>query len=212
MFLKPFHEEIKLDESGRSSGNVELQNPPTGIKAIKVDGKTESSNGRSLYAEVGCGSCHCCDYILLKREGEKGKRIHFIEISDLGEKEHFLHKKYRYVKNQENRRRIVREEIIREQVLKVYGSLVVFLRLPIISKADWRRIPLQKRDINKEKKAICGKEAVFCFVISGLKTPKGTQSFAYLKNRLRPDRFPSFISHVRVMGEKEFIKEYRQSG
>ena len=211
MFLTPFHEEIKLDESGRSSGNVELQNPPTGIKAIKVDGKTESSNGRSLYAEVGCGSCHCCDYILLKREGEKGKQIHFIEISDLGERARFLHKKYRYVE-QEYRDEIVREEIIREQVLKVYGSLVVFLRLPIISKADWRRIPPQKRDINKEKKAICGKEAVFCFVISGLKTPEGSQVLAYLKRHLTANSLPSFVSHVRVMGKEKFIKEYRQSG
>ena len=211
MFLKPFHEEIKLNESGRSSGNVELQNPPTGIKAIKVDDETESSNGRRLHAEVGCGSCHCCDYILLKREGEKGKRIHFIEISNLRKKESDLHKKYGDVE-QKYRDEIVREEIIREQVLKVYGSLVVFLRLPIISKADWRRIPPQERDIKKEKKAICGKEAVFCFVISDLKTLEDTQAFDYLESRLTANSLPSFISEVRVIGKEEFIEKYRQSG
>ncbi|MCY4245525.1 MAG: hypothetical protein OXE47_09415 [Gammaproteobacteria bacterium] len=101
---------------------IEVAREPLGdgYVAFRMDG---GRNKPSMQASLGLGSCHCCDYFL-----PHGEAIVLIEETELVSTIKNIKQDYPCL-NKEDKKKFVNTSIRQENLLKVYGAMLVLCRL-----------------------------------------------------------------------------------
>ena len=133
-------------------------------KAYYMDGGRGVREMPDLRADVGLGSCHCCDYFLPHDES-----VLLIEETRLFETEKSLKEQYHYL-NDEHKKEFSKEKFFSKYHLKVYGSLLVLYRLA-------NKYPCTK-------KLIHGRKYCFWLVVSQMNS-RQMKVFDNLVNKLQ---------------------------
>ncbi len=92
------------------------------FKAYRMDSTKEETDMRKA---AGLGTCECCDYVTVSNNEES---VIFIEETDLNKTIKALKKKYNYLKD-DDQVDLFRYNVLRENRLKLYGSMLVLCRL-----------------------------------------------------------------------------------
>lgn len=132
MFLEKYKESIRrwwAHRGGRIVMPLEKYKEPievackplgNGYKAFRMDGGRHKS---SMQASLGLGSCHCCDYFF-----PHGEVIVLIEETQLISTINNIKEKYSYLIDKD-KEKFVNTSIRQENLLKVYGAMLVLCRL-----------------------------------------------------------------------------------
>ena len=92
------------------------------FKAYRMD---STKKGFSMRDDAGLGTCECCDYVTVSKDNQS---VVLIEETDLERTIIGLQEKYYYLqKNHQDK--LIYEEVLRENRLKLYGSMLVLCRL-----------------------------------------------------------------------------------
>ena len=105
--FREFLEEIEIDD--RPLGG--------GYKAYRMDGGRQKPDMR---AKIGLGTCHCCDYFKMR-----GNVIILIEDTRLMESISNSKEEFNAMIEGEKKEKFLNRKICNENILKVYGSLIV---------------------------------------------------------------------------------------
>ena len=93
------------------------------FKAYRMDDSTEEES--DMRRAAGLGTCNCCDYVTVSMDNQS---VVFIEETNL---EYAINNfKEEYVcLNDKDQRKLFRDKFLRENKLKLYGSMLVLCRL-----------------------------------------------------------------------------------
>jgi len=141
---------------------IELAGTPLNYQAYRMDGNTPSPDMRK---DVGLGTCNCCDYFVLSKEGA----VVLIEETELMAQIKGLKDEYNYLRGT-NQTEFVTKYIRQENRLKAYGSMLVLCRLAAVCK--------DAKDMLQTKKY------KFWIVVSGMYSTEDARFFRNLKNPL----------------------------
>lgn len=131
-------------------------------QAYKMDSTNQNLDMRK---SVGLGTCHCCDYFLVRDDF-----IVFIEETRLFDRVRRIKEDYHYLKGQPQRD-IINDRIRERMQLKAYGSMLVLCRLA--------------EKCVTAKNLIQDKKFHFWVVVSNINLTKDETQFDYLKDSLR---------------------------
>lgn len=92
------------------------------LKAYRMDSTTEGSNMRS---DAGLGMCECCDYVTVSKDKQS---VVLIEETDLERTIIAFKEKYDYLSD-DDQVDLLYDTVLRENRLKLYGSMLVLCRL-----------------------------------------------------------------------------------
>ena len=161
-------------------------------QAYRMD-DTEQSNMRK---DVGLGTCNCCDYFLISNGV-----VVLIEETQLLRHIKRLRNEYNYLRGTDQME-FIKEDIRRENWLKVYGSMLVLCRLAAVC---------------KEAKDLFGtKKYKFWLVVSGTNTTDAEESdakiiFDHLKDNLYLDLKSllsgKIVDDVEIVPSPEFVRK-----
>ncbi len=94
------------------------------LKAYRMD-NTIATGVPDMRSAAGLGTCECCDYVTVSKDNQS---VVLIEETDLERTIIGLQEKYYYLqKNHQDK--LIYEEVLRENRLKLYGSMLVLCRL-----------------------------------------------------------------------------------
>ena len=153
MSLEKFVETIQL---ARISLNADYQ-------AYRMD--STLSQTPDMRKKAGLGSCNCCDYFLISKDGA----IVLIEETQLIYQLKNLREEYCYLKSAEYKE-FINKRIREENRLKVYGSMLVLCLLSA-----------KYEDV---KKLLQQNKYQFWLVVSGKDSPKNSRVFRNLRKPL----------------------------
>ena len=180
--LEKFVETIQL---ARVSLNADYQ-------AYRIDGNSPDPDMRK---KAGLGSCNCCDYFLISKDGV----IILIEETQLIYQIKNLQEEYCYFKPAEHKE-FTNKCIREENRLKVYGSMLVLCRMSAKYK-DVQKL-LQR---NKYQ---------FWLVVSGKDSPKNSRVFRNLRKPLLFDLrgvlTKEVVDDFKILSVSQFCTLYTQ--
>ncbi len=89
-------------------------------RVYSMDGHPDVRGGeRDMVTHVGLRSLHCCDCFIFEKES-----ISLIEFTNISETKNNIEKKVSYL-SQEDKDHFSNTEIVKDNILKMYGSMVV---------------------------------------------------------------------------------------
>lgn len=108
-----------LEKFGQFLEEIEIADRPLGsrYKAYRINGGRQKPDMR---AEIGLGTCHCCDYFKMR-----GDVIILIEDTRLMETISNSKEEFNAMIEGERKEKFLNRKICDENILKVYGSLIV---------------------------------------------------------------------------------------
>ena len=116
-----------LNKFGQFLEEIEIADRPLGsrYKAYRMDGGRQKPEDGSrqkpdMRAEIGLGTCHCCDYFKMR-----GNVIILIEDTRLMEAISNSKEEFNAMIEGEKKEKFLNRKICNENILKVYGSLIV---------------------------------------------------------------------------------------
>ena len=92
------------------------------FKAYRMDSTTEVPDMRRA---AGLGTCNCCDFVTVSKDNQS---VVLIEETDLKCTKANLEKRYSYL-NDDDQVALFHDQVLRENRLKLYGSMLVLCRL-----------------------------------------------------------------------------------
>ena len=108
-----------LEKFGEFLEEIEIADRPlgNGYKAYRMDGGRQKPDMR---AEIGLGTCHCCDYFKMRKN-----IVILIEDTRLMKTIRDSKEEFNAMLEAEKKEKFLNRRICNENILKVYGSLVV---------------------------------------------------------------------------------------
>lgn len=92
-------------------------------QAFYMDGGSGVREKEDMRADVGLGSCQCCDYFLIHND-----HVLLIEETRLLQRKRNLEREYAYLSDND-RQKFVETQLFQRNHLKVYGAMLVLCRL-----------------------------------------------------------------------------------
>ena len=105
-----------------------IESSPSSFKAYRMDSRTKESDMRRA---AKLGTCECCDYVTVSNDQQS---VILIEETNLASTITDFKQKYDYL-NDDDQTDLLYDEILKENRLKMYGSMLVLCRLSS-SRAD----------------------------------------------------------------------------
>ena len=94
------------------------------LKAYRMD-NTIATGVPDMRSAAGLGTCECCDYVTVSKDNQS---VVLIEETDLGGTIIGFKEKYDYL-NDDDQVELLYDTVLRENRLKLYGSILVLCRL-----------------------------------------------------------------------------------
>lgn len=172
---------------------VALEPLGDGYEAFRMDG---GRNKPDMRVHLGLGSCHCCDYFL-----PHGKAIVLIEETQLILTIKGIKEDHSYLKH-EDKEKFVNTSIRQENLLKVYGAMLVLCRLAA--------------QCHSAKQIMQGKKYDFWLVASGMDSSGDDRRyFDNLRDSLRRELHNAltsgFMRTVELLTVEDLKKKLNQS-
>ena len=162
-------------------------------QAYHMDGNSPEPDMRK---KAGLGSCNCCDYFLISKNGA----IVLIEKTQLICQLKDLREEYCYLKPAEHKEEFINKCIREENRLKVYGSMLVLCRLSV-----------KYEDV---KKLLRQNKYQFWLVVNGKDSPKDSRVFRNLRKPLLFDLrgvlTKEIVDDFKILSVTQFCTLYTQ--
>lgn len=168
-----------LEKFGQFLEEIEISDRPLGdgYKAYRMDGGRQKPDMR---AEIGLGTCHCCDYFKMQENV-----VILIDDTRLMETILKFKEEFDAMIEGEKKGKFLNRKICNENILKVYGSLIVL--------CYWMRKHADISNFIDEKKHD------FWLIVSDVDNDDGRIAFDNLQDQL--------LSDLRTALKKDIIQD-----